>query len=104
MSIAIVGITGLVGQMLLKILEERDFPISELIPVASEKSVGKTVSYKQKSYKIISLEEAVFRKPKIAFFAAGGTISTEWAPKFAAAGITVIDNSSAWRMNPNIKL
>lgn len=104
MSIAIVGITGLVGQMLLKILEERDFPISELIPVASEKSVGKTVSYKQKSYKIISLEEAVSRKPKIAFFAAGGTISTEWAPKFAAAGITVIDNSSAWRMNPNIKL
>lgn len=104
MSIAIVGITGLVGQMLLKILEERDFPISELIPVASEKSVGKTVSYKQKSYKIISLEEAVSRKPKIAFFAADGTISTEWAPKFAAAGITVIDNSSAWRMNPNIKL
>lgn len=104
MSIAIVGITGLVGQMLLKILEERDFPISELIPVASEKSVGKTVSYKQKSYKIISLEEAVSRKPNIAFFAAGGTISTEWAPKFAAAGITVIDNSSAWRMDPNIKL
>lgn len=104
MTVAIVGITGLVGQMLLKILEERNFPISELIPVASEKSVGNTIAFKQKSYTITTLEETVTKQPDLAFFAAGGTISTEWAPKFAAAGITVIDNSSAWRMNPNIKL
>lgn len=104
MTVAIVGITGLVGQMLLKILEERNFPISELIPVASEKSVGNTIAFKQKSYTITTLEETVTKQPDLAFFAAGGTISTEWAPKFAAAGITVIDNSSAWRMDSNIKL
>lgn len=104
MKIAIVGATGMVGEIMLKVLAERNFPITELIPVASEKSVGKTISYKGVDYEIKSMEEAVKMRPQIALFSAGGTISLEWAPKFAAVGTTVIDNSSAWRMNPEIKL
>ncbi|SFJ65391.1 aspartate-semialdehyde dehydrogenase [Myroides guanonis] len=104
MKIAIVGATGMVGEIMLKVLAERNFPITELIPVASEKSVGKTISYKGVDYTIKSMEEAVKMRPQIALFSAGGTISLEWAPKFAAVGTTVIDNSSAWRMNPEIKL
>lgn len=104
MKIAIVGATGMVGEIMLKVLAERNFPITELIPVASEKSVGKTISYKGVDYVIKSMEEAVKMRPQIALFSAGGTISLEWAPKFAAVGTTVIDNSSAWRMNPEIKL
>lgn len=104
MKIAIVGATGMVGEIMLKVLAERNFPITELIPVASEKSVGKTISYKGVDYMIKSMEDAVKMRPQIALFSAGGTISLEWAPKFAAVGTTVIDNSSAWRMNPEIKL
>jgi aspartate-semialdehyde dehydrogenase len=102
--IAIVGATGMVGQTMLKILEERNFPVTELIPVASEKSVGKEVSFKGKQYKVISLEEAFSKKPDIALFSAGDETSLEWAPKFAEAGTIVIDNSSAWRMDPSKKL
>lgn len=104
MKIAIVGATGMVGEIMLKVLAERNFPITELIPVASEKSVGKTISYKGVDYTIKSMEEAVKMRPQIALFSAGGTIALEWAPKFAAVGTTVIDNSSAWRMNPDVKL
>jgi aspartate-semialdehyde dehydrogenase len=104
MKVAVVGATGLVGGVMLKVLEERDFPVSELIPVASEKSVGKLVQFKGKEYAICSMEAAIAAKPAIALFSAGGGTSLEWAPKFAAAGITVIDNSSAWRMDPSKKL
>ena len=104
MKVAVVGATGLVGNVMLKVLEERNFPLTELIPVASEKSVGKTITYKNKSYTIVSLEDAVAMKPKIALFSAGGGTSLEWAPKFAKAGTTVIDNSSAWRMDVDKKL
>lgn len=104
MKIAIVGVTGLVGTMLLKILEERHFPISELIPVASQASIGKNIYYKGKPYNVIGLEQAIEAKPDIAIFSAGGETSLLWAPKFAEAGITVIDNSSAWRMDPTKKL
>lgn len=104
MKVAVVGATGMVGNIMLKVLEERNFPISELILVASEQSVGKQLSFKGKNYKIIGLNEAVKLQPNIAIFSAGGGISLEWAPKFAAAGTTVIDNSSAWRMNPTHKL
>lgn len=104
MKIAVVGATGMVGEIMLKVLAERNFPITELIPVASEKSVGKELVFKGKKYKIVSMEEAVNRKPQIAIFSAGGETSLEWAPKFAAVGTTVIDNSSAWRMDPTIKL
>ena len=104
MKVAIVGATGMVGNVMLKVLAERSFPITELIPVASERSIGKTVTYKGKSYTIISLTDAVASKPEIAIFSAGGDTSLEWAPKFAEAGTTVIDNSSAWRMDPNKKL
>lgn len=104
MKVAVVGATGMVGQVMLQVLEERNFPLTELIPVASENSVGKQIEYKQKRYKIISLEEAVKRKPEIALFSAGGETSHQWAPKFAAVGTKVIDNSSAWRMDPSIKL
>jgi aspartate-semialdehyde dehydrogenase len=100
MKIAVVGATGLVGTVMLKVLEERKFPISELIPVASEKSIGKELEYKGKKYKVHSMADAISKKPQIALFSAGGNTSLEWAPKFAAAGITVIDNSSAWRMDP----
>lgn len=104
MKVAVVGATGMVGNVMLKVLAERNFPITELIPVASEKSVGKEVSYQGKNYKIVGMQTAVDMKPEIAIFSAGGGTSLEWAPKFAEVGTTVIDNSSAWRMNPNNKL
>ena len=104
MKVAVVGATGMVGQVMLKVLAERDFPITELLPVASEKSVGKKVTYKDTEYTIISLADAVAAKPEIAIFSAGGDTSLEWAPKFAENGTTVIDNSSAWRMDPTKKL
>ncbi|MFN6943360.1 MAG: aspartate-semialdehyde dehydrogenase [Cytophagaceae bacterium] len=104
MKIAIVGATGLVGSELLKVLEERNFPVTELIPVASEKSVGKIVKFKGKDYKVVGMETAIAMKPSVAIFSAGGGTSLEWAPKFAEAGITVVDNSSAWRMDPTKKL
>jgi aspartate-semialdehyde dehydrogenase len=100
MKVAVVGATGLVGSKMLQVLEERNFPVTELFPVASEKSVGKEISFKGKKYKVMSMEEAIAAKPNVALFSAGGSTSTEWAPKFAAAGIMVIDNSSAWRMDP----
>ena len=103
-TVAVIGATGMVGQMILKILEERNFPVSELIPVASEKSVGKKIVFKNKEHKITGLAEAVAKKPDLALFSAGGKTSLEWAPKFAAVGTTVIDNSSAWRMDPSKKL
>src|SRR5215204_1318952 len=101
MKVAVVGATGLVGTKMLQILEERNFPVSELIPVASERSVGKEVIYKGKGYKVVSMEDAIAAKPQLALFSAGGSTSLEWAPKFAEAGITVVDNSSAWRMDPS---
>jgi aspartate-semialdehyde dehydrogenase len=104
MKIAVVGATGLVGTEMLKVLDERNFPVTELIPVASERSVGKKVSFKGKEYTVHSMQQAIDAKPAIAIFSAGGDTSKEWAPKFAAAGITVIDNSSAWRMDPTKKL
>jgi aspartate-semialdehyde dehydrogenase len=104
MKIAVVGATGLVGGEILKVLEERNFPVTELIPVASEKSVGMEVKFKGKAYKVVNAETAISMKPAIAIFSAGGSTSLEQAPKFAAAGITVVDNSSAWRMDPTKKL
>lgn len=104
MKIAVVGATGLVGTKMLEVLAERNFPITELIPVASEKSVGKEISYQGKKYKVCSMADAIAAKPHIALFSAGGSTSLEWAPKFAEAGITVIDNSSAWRMDETKKL
>ncbi len=104
MKVAVVGATGLVGTKMLQVLEERDFPVTELIPVASERSVGKEVTFKGKQYKVVGMQTAIDLKPAVALFSAGGGISTEWAPAFAAAGITVIDNSSAWRMDPTKKL
>src|SRR6476469_9538116 len=98
MKIAVVGATGLVGTKMLEVLAERNFPLSELIPVASERSVGKEIAFKGKTYKVHSMTDAISAKPQIALFSAGGSTSLEWAPKFAEAGITVIDNSSAWRM------
>lgn len=104
MKVAVVGATGMVGEVMLKVLAERNFPVTELIPVASEKSVGKEIAFKGKNYTVVGLETAVAMKPEIALFSAGGDTSKEWAPKFAAAGTTVIDNSSAWRMDPSKKL
>jgi len=104
MKIAVVGATGLVGTKMIQVLEERNFPVTELIPVASEKSIGKEVVYKGKIYKVVGMQTAIEMHPDVALFSAGGTTSLEWAPKFAAAGITVIDNSSAWRMDPTKKL
>ncbi|MGV3630498.1 MAG: aspartate-semialdehyde dehydrogenase [Bacteroidota bacterium] len=104
MKVAVVGATGMVGEVMLKVLKEFGFPISELIPVASEKSIGKEISYDGKAYTIVGMETAVAMKADIAIFSAGGDTSLEWAPKFAAAGTTVIDNSSAWRMDPDKKL
>lgn len=104
MKIAVVGATGMVGTIMMKLLEERNFPVSELIPVASERSVGKIITFKDKDYKIVGLEKAVALKPEIALFSAGGDTSLTWAPKFAEAGCVVIDNSSAWRMDPTKKL
>jgi aspartate-semialdehyde dehydrogenase len=104
MKVAVVGATGLVGTVMLKVLAEQNFPIDELIPVASEKSVGKMLEYRGKQWRIHSMEEAIAKKPEIAIFSAGGSVSLEMAPKFAAAGTTVVDNSSAWRMDPTKKL
>ena len=104
MKIAVVGATGLVGTKMLQVLEERNFPVTELIPVASEKSVGKTIVFRGKEYIIQSLQAAVDAKPQIAIFSAGGSTSSEWAPKFAANKTFVIDNSSAWRMDPSVPL
>ncbi len=104
MKVAVVGATGLVGTKMLQVLAERNFPVTELIPVASERSVGKEVEFKGKKYKVVSMTDAIAAKPAVALFSAGGGTSTEWAPKFAEAGITVIDNSSAWRMDPTKKL
>ena len=104
MKIAVVGATGLVGSKILQILEERNFPVDELLPVASELSIGKEITFKGKKYKIISADDAIAERPKLALFSAGGNTSLLLAPKFAAAGITVIDNSSAWRMDATKKL
>lgn len=104
MKVAVVGATGLVGTVMLKVLEERNFPVSILIPVASEKSIGKKIVFKGKEYPIVSIAEAVRMKPAVAIFSAGGATSREWAPKFAENGTVVIDNSSQWRMYPEIPL
>jgi aspartate-semialdehyde dehydrogenase len=104
MKIAVVGATGMVGQVMLEVLKERAFPVSELIPVASEKSVGQTIIFNEKEYSVVGLSTAVEMKPDVALFSAGGDTSLEWAPKFAAAGAVVIDNSSAWRMHLDKKL
>jgi len=104
MKIAVVGATGMVGNVMLEVLEERNFPVTELLVVASERSVGKTIIYKGKEHTVIGLQDAIDQRPDIALFSAGGGTSLEWAPKFAAAGITVVDNSSAWRMDPTKKL
>ena len=104
MKVAVVGATGMVGTVMLKVLEERNLPITELIPVASERSAGKKLSYKGNNYTVVTLQDAVNMKPDVALFSAGGDTSLEWAPKFAEVGTTVIDNSSAWRMDPDKKL
>lgn len=104
MKVAVVGATGLVGTKMLQVLAERNFPVTELIPVASEKSIGKEVEFKGKAYKVVSAENAISQKPDIALFSAGGSTSLLQAPLFADAGITVVDNSSAWRMDPSKKL
>ncbi len=104
MKVAVVGATGMVGEVMLQLLAERNFPVTELIPVASEKSVGKQIEFKGKSYAVVGLQTAVDLKPEIAIFSAGGQTSLDWAPKFAEVGTTVIDNSSAWRMDPTKKL
>ena len=104
MRVAVVGATGMVGEVMLQVLAERNFPVTELIPVASEKSVGKEIEWKGNKYTVVSLATAVEMKPQIALFSAGGDTSKEWAPKFAEVGTTVIDNSSAWRMDVSKKL
>ena len=104
MKVAVVGATGMVGEVMLQVLAERNFPVTELIPVASERSVGKEIEFKGQKYRVVGMQEAVNMKADIALFSAGGQTSLEWAPKFASAGTTVIDNSSAWRMDPSKKL
>lgn len=104
MKVSVVGATGMVGEKMLQVLEERNFPVTELIPVASEKSVGKEIEFKDQKYTVKSLETAVEENCDVALFSAGGSISLDWAPKFAAKGTVVVDNSSAWRMNEGIKL
>ncbi len=104
MKVAVVGATGLVGSVMLKVLAERNFPVTELIPVASKRSVGKEVEYNGRKYKVIGIPEAIEKKPDLAIFSAGGSTSKEWAPRFAEVGTTVVDNSSAWRMDPGKKL
>ncbi|WP_059027096.1 aspartate-semialdehyde dehydrogenase [Gabonibacter massiliensis] len=104
MKVAVVGATGLVGRKMLQVLEERNFPVTELIPVASESSVGREITFKNRTYKVVGTREAIQMKPQVAIFSAGGETSLTWAPQFAAAGTTVIDNSSAWRMDPDKKL
>src|SRR5690606_7231938 len=101
MKVAVVGATGLVGSEMLKVLAARNFPVTELIPVASERSKGKEIEFKGKQYKVVTPDEAIALKPDVALFSAGGSTSLEEAPKFAKAGVTVIDNSSAWRMDPS---
>src|SRR5258708_28242683 len=101
MKVAVVGATGLVGSKMLQVLAERNFPVTELIPVASERSIGKEVEFKGKKYKVVGMRDGIAAKPAVALFSAGGSTSLEWAPKFGEAGITVIDNSSAWRMDPS---
>jgi len=104
MKVAVVGATGMVGEVMLQVLAERNFPVTELIPVASEKSVGKEIEFKGKRYKVVGMQTAVDMKADVALFSAGGQTSLDWAPKFAEAGTTIIDNSSAWRMDPTKKL
>jgi aspartate-semialdehyde dehydrogenase len=104
MKVAVVGATGLVGTKMLEVLAEHNFPITELIPVASEKSVGKNIEWQNKSWQVVSMTDAIAARPAIALFSAGGSTSLEWAPKFAEVGTVVIDNSSAWRMDPSKKL
>jgi len=104
MRVAVVGVTGMVGEIMRNVLEERNFPITEFLPVASARSVGKTITFRGKDYTVIGLEDAVAQAPDFALFSAGGQTSLDWAPKFAAVGTTVIDNSSAWRMHPDHKL
>src|SRR6476661_4708291 len=104
MKVAVVGATGLVGSVMLKVLAERNFPVDELIPVASEKSAGKEIDFKGKKFKVVTMDDAIALRPDIALFSAGGSTSSEHAPRFAAVGTTVIDNSSAWRMDPTKKL
>ena len=104
MKVAVVGATGLVGTKMLQVLKERNFPVTALIPVASERSVGKQVEFNGRKYRVESVVDAIAARPSLAMFSAGGATSLEWAPKFAAAGTTVIDNSSAWRMDPSKKL
>lgn len=104
MKVAVVGATGMVGAVMLAVLEERNFPLDELLLVASERSVGKKMVFKGVEHTLMGMEAAIAAKPNIALFSAGGDTSLEWAPKFAAAGTTVIDNSSAWRMDPDKKL
>ena len=104
MKVAVAGATGLVGTKMLQVLEERNFPVTELIPVATEKSVGKEISFRGKKYKVVNMATAISMKPQIALFSAGGNTSLEWAPQFAEVGCIVIDNSSAWRMDPTKKL
>lgn len=104
MKVAVVGATGLVGTKMLQVLAERNFPVTELIPVASEKSIGKKILFNGKEYSVVGMQDAINAKPAVALFSAGGSTSLEWAPRFAEAGITVIDNSSAWRMDPTKKL
>jgi aspartate-semialdehyde dehydrogenase len=104
MKVAVVGATGLVGQVMLKVLEERGFPVSELYPVASEQSVGKPILFNGRNYKVVSMEEAIAARPDVALFSAGGNVSKEFAPRFAEVGTVVIDNSSAWRMTEGIPL
>lgn len=104
MKVAVVGSTGLVGGEMMKVLAERNFPVTELIPVASEKSAGKKITFKGKEYTVVTMQMAIDMKPDLALFSAGGSTSLEWAPKFAEAGITVVDNSSAWRMDSTKKL
>ena len=104
MKVAVIGATGLVGSKMLEVLAERNFPVTEIIPVASEKSIGKKIKFKGNEFVVVGMDSAISTKPNVAIFSAGGATSLEWAPKFAAAGITVIDNSSAWRMDADKKL
>ena len=104
MIVAVVGATGLVGSKMLQVLEERQFPVTELLPVASERSWGKKVTFQGKEWTVISADEAIARKPALAIFSAGGAVSAELAPRFAAVGCYVVDNSSYWRMDPNVPL
>lgn len=104
MKVAVVGATGMVGTVMLKVLAEQNFPVTTLIPVASERSIGKEITYRENAYPIVSMQDAIDAKPDIALFSAGGNTSLEWAPKFEAVGTTVIDNSSAWRMDQSKKL